>query len=582
MKKENGKIIYGVYYRKSSEDQDKQINSIEDQMRDLDAIELRENLNIAIKYPGESQSAFTPGRLIFGSLTKDIETGKINSILTWNENRLSRNPIDSGILIYLMDIGKLIEIKTPTRTYHNNANDKFMLNINFGSSKKDSDDKSVVVKRALEGRAKRGLPHGQAKIGYLNDKTEEKGNRSWLVDKVRLPLVRIVLNKMLSGKYNRAQLYVYAKELGLKTVERKKQGGKPLASSYIYNSFLTDPIYAGFFFHNGIRYELDPKLERAITEDQYWQIQDMLGSKGVKRMTKREAVYSSVTKCGTCNGSTFPDFKFQVICSVCKKKFSSLNKDACISCGTKIADMIKPTYLSYVYYNCINDKKHRTTCLNNGIEEKKLQKALVKNLKEDVSISRELSEWCIENIHKLKDSDLEEQLAIKNNLEQQELGLKAKLKEIAIARISREMTNDEEQTYIEIESETRKELELLSNQKNNMNVDWFSEASKDFDLMAEVVDIIENGTAEQKKDTLFTFGSNLSIKDKKVIVSNKKSIETFSEFLKLAQAENEAFEPRNSLATKGKTEVFASVIPTLLRDQGSNLGHPRYIYPKIS
>ena len=43
MKKQDEKIVYGAYYRKSSED-DRQVNSIQDQERDLDAIELKENL----------------------------------------------------------------------------------------------------------------------------------------------------------------------------------------------------------------------------------------------------------------------------------------------------------------------------------------------------------------------------------------------------------------------------------------------------------------------------------------------------------------------------------------------------------
>jgi len=83
--------------------------------------------------------------------------------------------------------------------------------------------------------------------------------------------------------------------------------------------------------------------------------------------------------------------------------------------------------------------------------------------------------------------------------------------------------------------------------------------------MAEIVNVLENGTTEQKKDTLYAFGSNLTVKDKIVSVHNKKSVELFSEFLKRAQIENKAFEPKTSLATKEKTEVFASVIPILLR-----------------
>jgi len=65
MEKKEEKIIYGAYYRKSEEDEGKQINSIKDQKRELDEIEEREKLHVAIKFPGESQSAHHPGRPIF-------------------------------------------------------------------------------------------------------------------------------------------------------------------------------------------------------------------------------------------------------------------------------------------------------------------------------------------------------------------------------------------------------------------------------------------------------------------------------------------------------------------------------------
>ena len=76
MKKQTEKTIYGVYYRKSSEAEDRQAQSIPDQIRDTDAITKRENLQIGIRYEGESQSAHSPGRPIFARLLKDITDGK--------------------------------------------------------------------------------------------------------------------------------------------------------------------------------------------------------------------------------------------------------------------------------------------------------------------------------------------------------------------------------------------------------------------------------------------------------------------------------------------------------------------------
>lgn len=581
MKKQIDRTIYGVYYRKSSEAEDRQAQSIPDQIRDTDSVIQKEQLVVGKKYQGESQTAFKIGRPIFADLVKDILDGKINAVLVWHPNRLARNPRDGGMLLWLIDEKLLKEIRTPSRVYRNTSSDKFMLQLEFGMSKKDSDDKSEVVKRALEGRAKRGLPNGVAHIGYTNDQTKEKGNRGWIRDSIRHPMIKKVLIMFLSGRYSVRELHIYARdELKLTTPMRKKQGGKPIALSYMY-TLLKDPIHAGFFFQESsgekIRYEFNA-FEPMITEDDYWKIQDMLGTKGRPRMTKRKAVYNYFSKCGTCGGMLSHDFKFQVICSnkKCKKKFSYLNRDCCPVCDLLLEKMVKPTFLSYVFYYCINNKKHRTKCPGNGIEEKSLETQLIADIDQKLVISKELSVWCIDNIGKLKDEALDDAINLKKNLEQEKSAIQNKLKRLTDLRISRDCSPAENLQYDDLEKGLRQELSLLELKTADTNIDWMGEAIRDFNLMSEVLLIIKNGTIEQKIDLLFAFGSNLTISDKKVTVTNKKSIEAFKKCLLLARAENKSFEPKTTLANackintnNDKTEVFASVCPTLLRTVNS-------------
>ena len=563
-----GQITYGVYYRKSSsEAEDKQAQSIPDQVRDTDSVIQREGLIVGIKFPGESQTAHKIGRPIFTDLIKSIESGKINAVLVWHPNRLARNPLDGGMLLWLMDEGKLKIIRTPSRTYYNNSSDKFMLQLEFGMSKKDSDDKSEVVKRALEGRAKRGLPNGVAHVGYLNDQSQEKGNRGWVKDPIRYPLVKKILTMMLSGRYSVRELHIYAKdELKLTTPQRRRTGGVPIALSYMY-TLLKDPIHAGFFFQASsgerTRYECT-SIEPMISEDEYWKIQDMLGTKGMPRVTSRRSVYNYFAKCGACNGNVSTDFKLQVICSSCKKKFSYLNRDRCPGCDMPIKKMEKPTFLSYVFYYCINHKKRRTHCPDNGIEERSLEHQLIDDMEKNLALSKELSAWCIDNIGKLKDDVIDDAIAIKQNLEQEKNVIEGKLKRLTSLRISRDYSPEENADFDNLQKELRQELALLESKASESNIDWLSDAKRDFDLMSEISSIIRTGTIEQKKELLHTFGSNLTIAARKVTIKNKKSIEAFKSSLLLARAENKAFEPSISSANKEKTEAFASVIPILL------------------
>ena len=112
----------------------------------------------------------------------------------------------------------------------------------------------------------------------------------------------------------------------------------------------------------------------------------------------------------------------------------------------------------------------------------------------------------------------------------------------------------------------RKRLLLLDSEPQ-----WrFSEAKRDFELLSIILHIIQNGTVEQKKDVLHALRSNLAVRDKKLNVYNKKSIDAFKECLLLAKAENGAFEPENIVDLTGRNDAFTSVLPTVLRGPESN------------
>ena len=65
---------YFLYARKSTEDDDKQIMSIEAQLFELREFARKENLTI-VRESQESKSAKTPGRTVFGEMMTRIESG---------------------------------------------------------------------------------------------------------------------------------------------------------------------------------------------------------------------------------------------------------------------------------------------------------------------------------------------------------------------------------------------------------------------------------------------------------------------------------------------------------------------------
>ena len=98
-----------IYARKSTDSEDRQIRSIGDQISELQELAKKENLEI-VDTIVEKQTAKKPGRLLFAEMLKRIEEGEAVGILAWHPDRLARNSVDGGQIIYLVDTGVIQEL----------------------------------------------------------------------------------------------------------------------------------------------------------------------------------------------------------------------------------------------------------------------------------------------------------------------------------------------------------------------------------------------------------------------------------------------------------------------------------------
>src|SRR3989344_9386262 len=105
---------YVLYARKSTEDDDHQIMSIEAQLFELREYAAREHIAVVTEYT-ESKSAKTPGREIFNDMMTRIESSPTPmGILAWHPDRLARNSVDGGRVIYLVDTNQITALRFPT------------------------------------------------------------------------------------------------------------------------------------------------------------------------------------------------------------------------------------------------------------------------------------------------------------------------------------------------------------------------------------------------------------------------------------------------------------------------------------
>ena len=183
-----------IYARKSTDDQDRQVRSIDDQLAELRAHALKDSL-VVLDVLVEKQTAKAPGRPVFNEMLDRIERGEASGILAWHPDRLARNSLDGGRLIYLVDTGKIRELRFPTFWFEATPQGKFMLAIAFGQSKYYVDNLSENIKRGQRQKLKNGIWPKMPPVGYLNDRV----TRTIFPDPERAPLVAKAFGKMKRG-----------------------------------------------------------------------------------------------------------------------------------------------------------------------------------------------------------------------------------------------------------------------------------------------------------------------------------------------------------------------------------------------
>ncbi len=235
---------YYLYARKSTDDEDKQILSIESQINELREYGKRENLSIVDEYV-ETKTAKEPGRPIFSLMIQQIEAGIADGILAWHPDRLARNSMDGGKIIYLVDKGMISDLRFPTYRFDATAQGKFMLSIAFGQSKYYIDSLSENVKRGLRQKLRRGEWPGYAPVGYLNDYKKH----TLYSDPEKSIYIRKIFEIYAAGDYSIADIEKKMADLGFTS-----RAGKPVRKTELAR-ILRNPIYYGVFMYKGELHE---------------------------------------------------------------------------------------------------------------------------------------------------------------------------------------------------------------------------------------------------------------------------------------------------------------------------------------
>src|SRR6266498_2129427 len=289
------RLRYVAYVRKSTESEERQVLSIETQVRK--AREMFPGLCITDTRQ-ERASAFEPGkRPVFDGLIDDIDQGKVDGIIAWHPDRLARNEEDAAKITYRVRKGVIKDLKFCSYNFDNSPEGIMMLQLALSQSQYFSSKLSKDVKRGFETKLHLGWRPGMPMIGYLNDRIA----RTIITDPNRFDLVRRMWDYLLTGQYSPPRILdIATEEWGLTTVKRGRIGGGPLARSAIYKVF-SHPFYAGFIRHNGELHK--GSHEPMVTVEEFRTAQAILARTMRNRQRKPirfQFAYTGLVDCEEC------------------------------------------------------------------------------------------------------------------------------------------------------------------------------------------------------------------------------------------------------------------------------------------
>ena len=333
-------LKYFIYCRKSSEDEDRQMLSIDAQLSELHAI-ARQNGMIVVETFSESKSAKEPGREVFNEMIRRVERGDANAILSWKLDRLARNFDDGGKIIGLLQRGVIQEIRTFEKTYLPSDN-VLMIAVELGMANQYVRDLSVNIQRGIREKIRRGIFSGKSPLGYYN----EPRLRTIVPHPQNFKKMKRVLERFATGEFSLTALQKEMASVGL-VGERSK---KPLPLSSIGN-ILRNPFYYGVFVHKGEMHQGAhiPMISTKTFDD----IQAAMVAVGKPRKRRRE------------------------------KGFNFLNFATCGSCGYCITGerhIKKKTGRHYDYYRCTHKNKKERCTDRSFIREEKFAEEVKRNV----------------------------------------------------------------------------------------------------------------------------------------------------------------------------------------------------------
>src|SRR5947209_761654 len=267
-----GRRRCAIYTRKSSEEGlEQEFNSLAAQREACEAyIRSQQHEGWVLARPRYDDGGFSGGNLerpALQHLLADIRTGRIDIIVVYKVDRLTRSLADFARLVDIFDAQAVSFVSVTQQFNTTNSMGRLTLNVLLSFAQFEREVTGERIRDKIAASKKKGMwMGGNVPLGYNAD------GRTLVINPAEAETVRRIF-----ALYRELGCVRRVKEevdrLGLRTkssttANGTKRGGKPFSRGHLY-TLLSNPIYSGQIAH---RDQLHPGQQPALIDDASWSI----------------------------------------------------------------------------------------------------------------------------------------------------------------------------------------------------------------------------------------------------------------------------------------------------------------------
>ena len=337
------KIKCAIYTRVSTDNQaEVEFNSCEAQKEKIYSfIKSQENMEVFKIYSDPGFTGANINRQALIEMIQDIKQNKINVVVSYKIDRLTRSPKDFYQLIELFEKYNVDFISVTERFDTSTPSGRLLRNIMLTFSQFERELASERTRDKMLQRAQKGMWNGGiVPFGY------KAVDKKLVIDNRRAEIVRNIYDSYIE---NQSIAKVISELL---TGNIKDSKGLTLSKSRIYN-ILRNPIYTGKIKYDG---KLLKGNHRPIVSDEIFDIAHKIHRKRVKKLhLHKNHSLTGLIKCKECGS-------FMTPCYTNKKSYRRTRR--------------------YYYYRCTSTfKKDWNNCNTRQVSANRLEDYIFENLK---------------------------------------------------------------------------------------------------------------------------------------------------------------------------------------------------------